>query len=89
MYFSKKVFSKSIDGSALKKYTNWDKLSCLSLNIFLSFWGNEGDKNQIFRTLFLGPLQEKNIYEEDLGSLFMLFFASSFSIEGSLDFFSS
>ena len=24
-----------------KKYTNWDKLSCLSLYIFLSFWGNE------------------------------------------------
>ena len=31
----------NIDGSALKKYTNWDKLSCLSLYIFLSFWGNE------------------------------------------------
>ena len=37
----------------------------------------------------LGLLQEKNIYEEDFGSLFMLFFASSFSIEGSLEFFSS
>ena len=27
--------------TSLKKYTNWDKLSCLSLYIFLSFWGNE------------------------------------------------
>ena len=27
--------------SVLKKYTNWDKLSCLSLYIFLSFSGNE------------------------------------------------
>ena len=25
----------------LTKYTNWDKLICLSLYIFLSFWGNE------------------------------------------------
>ena len=31
----------NIDGSAIKEYTNWDKLSCLSLYIFLSFWGNE------------------------------------------------
>jgi hypothetical protein len=30
-----------IDGSVLKKYTNWDKLSCLILYIFLLFWGNE------------------------------------------------
>ena len=27
--------------TSLKKYTNWNKLSCLSLYIFLSFWGNE------------------------------------------------
>ena len=26
--------------TSLKKYTNWDKLSCLSLYIFLSFWWN-------------------------------------------------
>ena len=31
----------NIDGSALKKYTNWDKLSCLSLYIFLLFRGNQ------------------------------------------------
>ena len=31
----------NIDGSALKKCTNWYKLSCLSLYIFLSFSGNE------------------------------------------------
>ena len=31
----------NIDGSLLKKYTKWDKLSCLNLYIFLSFWGNE------------------------------------------------
>ena len=30
-----------MDGSLPKKYTIWDKLSCLSLYIFLSFWGNE------------------------------------------------
>ena len=36
--------------TSLKKYTNWDKLSCLSLYIFLSFWGNERRENQIFRT---------------------------------------
>ena len=35
---SKKLKSKH---TSLKKYTNWDKLSCLSLYIFLSFWGNE------------------------------------------------
>ena len=29
------------DGAALKKYTKRDKLSCLILCIFLSFWGNE------------------------------------------------
>ena len=27
--------------TSLKKYTNWDKLTCLSLYIFLLFWGNE------------------------------------------------
>ena len=31
----------NIDGSVLKKYTNWGKLSCHSLYIFLSFWGNK------------------------------------------------
>ena len=30
-----------IDGYVLKKYKNWDKLSCLSSYIFLSFGGNE------------------------------------------------
>ena len=30
---------------------NWDKLSCLRLYIFISFWGNERRQNQIFRTL--------------------------------------
>ena len=33
-----KVISKH---TSFKKYTNWDKLSCLSLYIFLSFWGSE------------------------------------------------
>ena len=31
----------NIDGFVHKKYTNWDELSCLSLYIFLSLWGNE------------------------------------------------
>ena len=43
----------TIDGSALKKYTNWNKLSCLSLYIFLSIEGTGADKNQIFCTLLL------------------------------------
>ena len=42
MYFGK----VNIDGSALKKYTKWDKLNCLSLYIFLSFWGNERRQKQ-------------------------------------------
>ena len=46
-------------------------------------------KLTLFSSCHLGLLKEKNIYEEDFSSLFMLFFASSFSIEGSLDFFSS
>ena len=37
-FFIQKLKSKH---TSLKKYTNWDKLSCLSLYIFLSFWGNE------------------------------------------------
>ena len=37
--------------TSLKKYTNWDKLSCLSLYIFSRFEGTRGDKNQIFRNL--------------------------------------
>ena len=40
VYFNKILFFCK-DGSVLKKYANWDKLSCFSLNIFLSFWGNE------------------------------------------------
>ena len=40
--FTRKHFVKvNIDGSVLKKYTHWDKLSCLSVYIFLSFWGNQ------------------------------------------------
>ena len=27
--------------TSFKKYKNWEKLSCLNLYIFLSFWGNE------------------------------------------------
>ena len=39
---SKKVFCKSKQRwLCAQKYTNWDKLICLSLYIFLSFWGNE------------------------------------------------
>ena len=43
MFASQKVrtLKENIDGSVLKKYTNLDKLSCLSLYIFLSFWGNK------------------------------------------------
>ena len=41
-YAKKKYLVKvNIDGPVLKKYTNWDKLSCLSLYIFLLFWRNE------------------------------------------------
>ena len=36
------IFVKvNIDGSMLKKYTNWEKLSCLSLYIFFSVWGKK------------------------------------------------
>jgi hypothetical protein len=41
VYFYKILSFVNIDGSVLKKYTNLDKPSCLSLYIFLSFWGNE------------------------------------------------
>ena len=34
----KKLKSKH---ASLKTYKNWDKLSCLSLSIFLWFWGNK------------------------------------------------
>ena len=39
-----------IDGSVPKNYANWDKISRLILYIFLSFWGKERRKKQIFRT---------------------------------------
>ena len=36
------IFVKlNIDGSALKKYTNWDMQSCFSVYVFLLLWGNE------------------------------------------------
>ena len=41
-FYIRKYFVKvNIDGYVLKKYINWDKLSCHSLYIFLSFWENE------------------------------------------------
>ena len=41
-FYRRKYFLRvSKGGSALKKYTNRDQLSCLSLLIFLSVWGNE------------------------------------------------
>ena len=41
-FYKIKSFVKlNIDGSALKKYANWDKPSCLILYIFLLFWGIE------------------------------------------------
>ena len=35
------VFVSSRSLKTREKYINWDKLSCLSLYIFLLFWGNE------------------------------------------------
>ena len=37
---AKWIFLKS-KHTSIKKHTNWTKLSCLSLYIFLSFWGNK------------------------------------------------
>ena len=37
--------------TSLGKYTNWAKLTEQNYYIFLSFWGNERRKNQIFCTI--------------------------------------
>ena len=43
--------------TSLKKYTNWDKLSCLSFYFFLTFWGNE--RRQKPNIPHLGQLKQK------------------------------
>ena len=69
-FYKRKYFVKvNIDGSVLKKYTNWDKLSCLSLYIFLSFWGNERRQkpNIPHLKLYVGqrtPMQQIEFYLE-------------------------
>ena len=43
----------NIDGSELKKYTNWDKLSCLGLYIFSCFVGNEKETKTKVKSILM------------------------------------
>ena len=70
VYFYKRKYSVKvhIDGSLVKKYTNLDKLSGLSLYIFLPFWGNERRQKPNIPHLNLWP------FGSALDSVVVIFF---------------
>ena len=71
-YSNKKLYfvKVNVDGSALKNCTNWDKQSCLSLYIFLSFWGNERRQFVISRSHDQKEA-EKHTKQQALNSIFI------------------